>query len=137
MVTATTASASSTSRAPSMIYLLLALMLGSTALIDIFWWAPFFAILSGIDGQDCSGGFFSGRPYVCTPNHAKGYGRLLVCRESMCLALFCYYSVRVPYTLLILCFFASSLLCREGNVAIPFWRHDLSEFSYSILVRIQ
>ena len=76
MMTATTANASP-SKSP-MTYLLLAFMLVTTALVDIFVWAPLFALWAGVDNQDCSGGFFTGRPYVCQPNHAKGYGRMLV-----------------------------------------------------------
>ena len=64
-------------------YLLLAFMLGTTALVDIFVWAPLFAIWAGIDKEDCTGGFFSGRPYVCRPNRSKSWGRLLVTMQSL------------------------------------------------------
>lgn len=81
MVTATlTSSAQST--APAM-YVLLAFMLGTTALVDIFVWAPLFAIWAGVDNQDCTGGFFTGRPYMCRPNRTKGWGRLAVTMQSL------------------------------------------------------
>jgi hypothetical protein len=68
-------------------YLLLSLMLGCTALIDIFFWAPIFGFATSFDNHDCSGGWFTGRPYVCTPNPAmdyiKGYGRLIVILQCL------------------------------------------------------
>lgn len=53
-------------------------MLGITALIDIFWWAPFFSLWAGIDNQDCTGGWFTGQPRICQTNYVKSYGRLFV-----------------------------------------------------------
>jgi hypothetical protein len=89
MITATIAKfpSSAVSHTSSLIYLTLSTMLWTTALTDIFLWAPFFALWAGTDNQDCSGGWFTGRPYVCVKNHAKGYGRLLV-RENACLSKF-------------------------------------------------
>lgn len=63
-------------------YLLLSLMLGCTALIDIFFWGPIFGFAASFGNKDCSGGWFSRRPYVCVSNpsldYIKGYGRLFV-----------------------------------------------------------
>ncbi|CAB9503741.1 expressed unknown protein [Seminavis robusta] len=70
--------ASTPSNTSSLVYLTLSTMLWTTALTDIFLWAPLFAFWSGMDNEDCSGGWFTGRPYVCVKNPEKGYGRLLV-----------------------------------------------------------
>ena len=81
MVTATITSEFS-SKTPTM-YLLLAFMLGTTAMVDIFVWAPLFALLAGVDNQDCTGGIFTGRPYICRNNYTKERGRLLVTVQSL------------------------------------------------------
>lgn len=62
--------------------LLLSLMLVPTALIDIFIWAPGFALFA--EFETCTGGgFFSRQPEVCTPDYVKGIGRLFVTVQSI------------------------------------------------------
>lgn len=64
-------------------YMLLAIMLGTTALIDIFIWAPLFGLWASFGKKECSGGWFTGKPKVCKTNPVKGYGRLLVTFQSL------------------------------------------------------
>jgi hypothetical protein len=69
---ATSANASNPS-----VCLLLCLMMIPTALIDIFVWAPSFALFARF--ETCTGGgFMSGRPRVCNSDYVKGLGRLFV-----------------------------------------------------------
>jgi len=59
------------------LHLFLAIILGTTGLIDMFFWSPWFGLVAEFD--ECTGGFFSKR--VCTPHFyswEKGYGRLMV-----------------------------------------------------------
>lgn len=57
--------------------LVLALMTISTALIDIFIWAPGFAMFASF--ETCTGGgIFSLQPKICTTDYVKGAGRLFV-----------------------------------------------------------
>ena len=128
MVTATLANASASNSL--MIYLLLTFMLGTTALVDIFVWAPFFALWAGIDNEDCSGGWFTGRPYVCRPNHMKGYGRLLVRKQfTRWDSLMVDFRWPPCFVLMIFCViyvcFASTPA--PGNDAITSWRAFLLE----------
>jgi hypothetical protein len=52
-------------------------MMIPTALIDIFVWAPSFALFARF--ETCTGGgFMSGRPRACTSDYVKGIGRLFV-----------------------------------------------------------
>lgn len=71
-IVATSANASNPS-----LCLLLCLMMIPTALIDIFVWAPSFALFARFETYT-GGGFMSGRPRVCTPDYVKGTGRLFV-----------------------------------------------------------
>ena len=59
-----------------MMYVLLSIMTATTALIDIFIWAPLFATFSSF--ETCSGGWFTGKPYVCVKDYTKGWSRLVV-----------------------------------------------------------
>mmetsp|Transcript_4871 Transcript_4871/g.5841 ORF Transcript_4871/g.5841 Transcript_4871/m.5841 type:complete len:271 (-) Transcript_4871:819-1631(-) len=64
------------------VYLLLSLMTGSTALVDVFVWAPIFAYTASF--ETCTGGgLFSRQPKVCYPDYAKGFGRLIVSGQSL------------------------------------------------------
>mmetsp|Transcript_9808 Transcript_9808/g.17696 ORF Transcript_9808/g.17696 Transcript_9808/m.17696 type:complete len:196 (+) Transcript_9808:183-770(+) len=59
------------------VYLLLCLMMVPTALVDIFIWAPSFAMFA--DFETCTGGsFLSLQPKICVSDYAKGIGRLFV-----------------------------------------------------------
>mmetsp|Transcript_4165 Transcript_4165/g.9317 ORF Transcript_4165/g.9317 Transcript_4165/m.9317 type:complete len:227 (+) Transcript_4165:223-903(+) len=62
--------------------LLLSLMTLPTALVDIFIWAPGFALFS--EFETCKGGgFFSREPRVCEVDYARGLGRLLVVAQCV------------------------------------------------------
>lgn len=63
------------------VYLLLTMMLITTALVDIFVWAPIFAAMA--DFKTCQGGWLTGEPYGCVPDPIKGYGRLFVVFQSV------------------------------------------------------
>jgi hypothetical protein len=56
-------------------------MLVSTALADIFVWAPVFA--AAVSFTSCAGGWLTGEPRRCHPDLAKGYGRALVVAQSV------------------------------------------------------
>ena len=56
--------------------MLLIFMTGTTAIIDIFVWAPLFAVFTSF--QTCEGGIFTGKPYTCYSDYTKGFGRLFV-----------------------------------------------------------
>jgi hypothetical protein len=62
-------------------FLLLAVMLVSTALADIFVWAPVFA--AAVSFTSCAGGWLTGEPRRCHADLAKGYGRALVVAQSV------------------------------------------------------
>lgn len=64
----------------SILLLLLSLMTGPTALIDIFFWGPIFGATASF--QRCRGGYLRG-PRVCTPDFFKGAGRLLAMAQSV------------------------------------------------------
>ncbi|KAL7548221.1 hypothetical protein ACHAWF_011522 [Thalassiosira exigua] len=71
-VVAKSASASNPS-----VCLLLCLMMLPTALMDIFVWAPGFAMFASF--ETCTGGgLLSRHPKVCTSDYGKGIGRLFV-----------------------------------------------------------
>jgi hypothetical protein len=55
-------------------YVLLAVVLGSTAMVDLFFWAPLYATFSQF--ESCRGGIFTKR--VCRSDYTKGIGRLVV-----------------------------------------------------------
>lgn len=61
--------------------LLLAIMLTSTGITDVFIWAPLFSAF--VQFQTCSGGFFTGEAYQCYTDPMKGYGRLVVVVQSL------------------------------------------------------
>ena len=67
--------------------LLLCLMTLPTALIDIFIWAPGFALFSQF--ETCKGGgLFSRQPRVCEAAYARGIGRLFVVAQSVLTGVF-------------------------------------------------
>lgn len=65
----------SASNSPRTFLLLLSIMTGSTALLDIFVWGPFFATFASF--AQCSGGWF-GKPRSCVSDYTNGIGRLVV-----------------------------------------------------------
>ena len=73
-----------TSTALPAIYILLACVLGSTAMVDLFVWAPLFASFAHF--ESCEGGFF--RPQVCRSDFTKGLGRMLVVVQCIATGLF-------------------------------------------------
>ena len=53
-----------------------------TALMDIFVWAPGFALFA--EFETCTGGgLLSRRPRMCTVDYAKGVGRLFVSADGV------------------------------------------------------
>lgn len=68
--------AASNWRQSQTVLVLLAIMTGTTALIDIFIWAPLFAAFA--EFKTCEGGWFTGSPRVCYSDYTKGVGRLFV-----------------------------------------------------------
>lgn len=67
------------------IYLLLAFILGSTAVVDLFVWAPLFATFASF--ETCEGnGFF--QPRKCRSDYTKGVGRMLVVFQCLATGLF-------------------------------------------------
>jgi len=67
--------------------LVLALMTISTALIDIFIWAPGFAMFASF--ETCTGGgIFSRQPKICKTDYVKGAGRLFTSVQSLLTGLF-------------------------------------------------
>jgi hypothetical protein len=74
VVVAKIASHESASILPSMVHLLLSILLGSTALVDLFFWAPVFGFLTSF--ETCHGGLF--QPRQCQSDYFKGLGRLIV-----------------------------------------------------------
>lgn len=71
-------------------FLLLALMTFTTALTDIFVYAPAFAMFASFETCNASGGWFTGKPYKyeCFKDYSKGVGRLLVSAQSLFTGLF-------------------------------------------------
>jgi len=70
--------------------LLLCLMTVPTALIDIFVWAPSFAMFANF--ETCTGGgIFSRQPKVCTSDYQKGIGRLFVSLTNLLFAVACWH----------------------------------------------
>lgn len=63
------------------ILLLLATMLITTGITDIFVWAPLFSAF--VQFKTCTGGFFTGEPYKCSTDHIKGYGRVVAVVQSL------------------------------------------------------
>jgi hypothetical protein len=83
-----------------LIYLLLAFITGSTAVVDLFFWAPLFASFSSF--QTCRGGggfLFSRRrrPRICKPDYIKGFGRLFVSLQCLVTGFFYATSALVAY----------------------------------------
>jgi hypothetical protein len=79
------AKAASQSVSPSC-YLMLALMMITTSLVDIFIWAPVFAAFASF--ESCTGGegwlwFQQDDPVVCHTDYIQGHGRVLVTIQSM------------------------------------------------------
>jgi hypothetical protein len=67
------------------IYLVLAFILGSTAVVDLFVWAPLFATFASF--ETCEGnGFF--QPRKCRSDYTKGVGRMLVVFQCIATGLF-------------------------------------------------
>mmetsp|Transcript_25849 Transcript_25849/g.63314 ORF Transcript_25849/g.63314 Transcript_25849/m.63314 type:complete len:155 (+) Transcript_25849:1-465(+) len=64
----------------SIFRLLLAMMLGPTALIDIFFWGPILGATTTF--QTCHGGYLRG-PRVCHMDMGKGVGRLVGMIQSV------------------------------------------------------
>jgi hypothetical protein len=62
-------------------FLLLAFMLITTALTDIFVWAPIFAAM--INFKTCTGGWLTGEPHRCRVDLSKGYGRAFVVAQCI------------------------------------------------------
>lgn len=76
--------ATDTATALPAIYILLAFVLASTAVVDIFVWAPLFASFANF--ETCQGGIFSRR--VCRSDYTKGIGRLVVVVQCLGSGLF-------------------------------------------------
>lgn len=69
------------------IYILLAIMTGSTAMTDLFFWAPLFAGMASF--ENCTGGgWFSRRPRICRNDYSTGLGRLFVSYQCIVAGLF-------------------------------------------------
>eukprot|EP00980_Cylindrotheca_fusiformis_P008101 scaffold1727_cov133-Cylindrotheca_fusiformis.AAC.4 len=64
----------------SILLLLLSLMTGPTALIDIFVWGPIFGATASF--QRCRVGYLRG-PRVCVPDFLKGAGRIMAMAQSI------------------------------------------------------
>mmetsp|Transcript_51594 Transcript_51594/g.109726 ORF Transcript_51594/g.109726 Transcript_51594/m.109726 type:complete len:270 (+) Transcript_51594:169-978(+) len=76
--------------------LLLCLMMVPTALMDIFVWAPSFAMFA--DFETCSGGgFLSRQPKVCTSDYVTGIGRLFVTAQSLFTGVFYLFTAVVSW----------------------------------------
>jgi len=72
---------------PPPLRLLLSLMTLPTALVDIFVWAPGFALFS--EFETCTGGgFLSREPRVCGVDYARGLGRLFVVAQCVLTGVF-------------------------------------------------
>ena len=67
--------AKSASVSPTLL-LLLSIMTATTAITDIFVWAPLFASFSSF--ETCTGGWFTGKPHQCVSDYSKGFSRLFV-----------------------------------------------------------
>lgn len=88
--------------------LLLCLMTIPTALIDIFIWAPSFAMFANF--ETCTGGgILSRQPKVCTSDYVKGVGRLFVSVQSLLTGVFYLFTAVISWT-----FFIES---RDSSVA--------------------
>jgi len=95
--------AQSAKGAPISLYLL-SLMLGVTAMIDIFVWSPLFGAFTSF--HECSGGWWS-KPKVCVVNYSKGFSGLLAVFQCIFGGLFylacavdfwsSYWAIRVEY----------------------------------------
>mmetsp|Transcript_26467 Transcript_26467/g.41025 ORF Transcript_26467/g.41025 Transcript_26467/m.41025 type:complete len:271 (+) Transcript_26467:120-932(+) len=68
------------------VLVLLSIMTGTTALIDIFIWAPLFAAFASF--ETCEGGWFTGVRRVCYSDYTKGFGRLFVSAHSLFTGIF-------------------------------------------------
>jgi len=77
-------------RASPALYLLLAAMTATTAVVDIFVWAPIFAYFA--DFRTCEGGWFSRAPRACRVDYTKGLGRLFVSAQSLSTGVFYLYT---------------------------------------------
>lgn len=64
---------------PSIFYVWLSFLTGTTGVIDLFFWAPIFAAL--VSFEHCDGGWL--QPKICRPDPVKGYGRLLVAIQAV------------------------------------------------------
>jgi hypothetical protein len=68
--------AQSAKKEPSNMFLL-SLMLGTTALLDIFLWGPIFGAFTSF--ETClGGGWFTRQPRVCSTDYTKGIGGMVV-----------------------------------------------------------
>jgi hypothetical protein len=61
-------------------YVWLALLTGTTGLVDLFVWAPLFGAM--VSWESCQGGGWL-KPKMCQPDLAKGYSRLLVTVQAV------------------------------------------------------
>lgn len=75
---------SATDTALPAMYILLAIVLASTAMVDLFFWAPLYATFSSF--ESCEGGFFSKR--VCRSDYTKGISRMVVVFQCVGTGLF-------------------------------------------------
>lgn len=73
------ANAASQTISPSL-YLLFAVMMATTGLIDVFVWAPAFAAFANF--KTCTGGWWFSDNQVCHTDYIKGFGRILVVVQS-------------------------------------------------------
>mmetsp|Transcript_38885 Transcript_38885/g.81345 ORF Transcript_38885/g.81345 Transcript_38885/m.81345 type:complete len:225 (-) Transcript_38885:54-728(-) len=81
----------------SSLCLLLCLMMVPTALVDIFIWAPSFAMFA--EFESCKGGgFLSRQPKICVSDYAKGIGRLFVTVQSLFTGVFYLFTAVVAWT---------------------------------------
>lgn len=77
--------------------LLLCLMTLPTALIDIFVWAPSFAMFASF--ETCTGGgILSRQPKICASDYAKGIGRLFVSVQSLITGVLYLFTAVVSWT---------------------------------------
>lgn len=91
--------ASSSPSTTSSVLFLLSGMLFSTAVTDIFFWAPLFAMF--VEFETCTGGglfgLFRGKPRVCYEDVTKGYGRVLVSIQAVLSGLIYMYTAIVTW----------------------------------------
>ena len=85
----TVAKQATTAKQSAAIYLMLALLTGSTAIFDLFFWAPTFAFFAQFETCRYKGWFFHRQKVSCEPtDFSKGYGRLLVSLQSLGVGIF-------------------------------------------------